>query len=84
VLFAPEETAPDDFSILPATRKSVYPALVIFDGTKRTLLSRAVFSAPARFNTRSLVLNPLLRDRGNFLAYDTASGELLRLAVVER
>jgi hypothetical protein len=84
VIFAPEETSPDDFSLLPVTRPSKYPGLVILNGGEKTVLGRAVFSAPAKFNVRGMSVNQLLRDRGGWLAYDTPSGELLRLTVVER
>lgn len=84
VLFAPQAPEPDDFSLLPTTRKSIYPALIIFDGGKRTLLGRSVFSAPARFNTRALALEQLQRDRASWVAYDKPSGEMVRLKVVER
>lgn len=85
VLFAPEETAPDDFSLMAVTRPSKFPGLVIIDNSgQKTVLGRAVFSAPEKFNVRGMSVNRLLRDRGGWLAYDTPSGELLRLGVVAR
>jgi hypothetical protein len=84
VLFAPQPPEPDDFSLLPTTRKSNYPAIVLIDGSQRTILGRSVLTAPARFSTRALALSQLLRDRGSWVAYDTPSGEMLRLRVVQR
>jgi len=90
ILFAPEPPAkPDDLEssplLHPSTQPAVaYPALVILDGDRRTILDRNTFSFPANFNVRALAPTRLERDRSGWLAYDPPTGELLRLRIVER
>jgi len=84
VFFAPEEIPLNEFEIMAATRPSKFPGLVILDGSVQTVLGRAVFTAPAKFNVRAMAVGQLVRDRTGWLAYERQTGELLRLRVVER
>jgi hypothetical protein len=88
VMFAPDserfvEPAQDALG-RPVVKGPDFPALVILEGDKRTILARETLTAPARLNVRALAPPQLFRDRSGWLAYDPQSGELLRLRVMER
>jgi hypothetical protein len=83
VLFAPEGVV---LSELPVTRPSTvaFPALIILDGGARVVLGRKTFSTPTNLNVKTLGLRQMVRDRSGWVSYDSQSGEVLRLRVVER
>jgi hypothetical protein len=48
------------------------------------VLGKDRFEAPARVRLGDLTPNRLWRDRSGWVTYDTVTGELLRVRVVER
>ncbi|HEY7115729.1 MAG TPA: hypothetical protein VH475_04030 [Tepidisphaeraceae bacterium] len=93
VLFAPEaatfnearESANAGGLVLPTTAPAAqWPAWIVFDGQSRTILGRSSLVTSAGLNVRGLSFPRLVRDRAAWLGYDTQTGELLRLRMVER
>jgi hypothetical protein len=86
-MFAPDGppfTEPPDNPLAPTPQVAALPAWVTFDGQRRTVLGRETFTAPARLNVRALAFPRVFRDRSSWLGYDSQTGELLRVRVVER
>jgi hypothetical protein len=62
-----------------------YPALVLIGAADAPLvLSKDRFEAPARVRLADLTPDRIWRDRSTWVTYDTVTGEMLRLRVVER
>jgi hypothetical protein len=86
-MFAPEGpplVEPPENPLLAPKPVADFPALVRYTGDKRSILGRGAFDAPSRVNVRALSFPQLVRDRSSWLAYDTQTGELLRVRVGER
>ena len=78
---------PPDNPLFPPKPVADFPALVRYTGgqnPRRTILPRGAFDAPSHLNVRALAFSQLVRDRSSWLAYDTQTGELLRVRVGER
>jgi hypothetical protein len=78
---------PPDNPLFPPKPVADFPALVRYTGgqnPRRTILARGAFDAPSHLNVRALAFSQLVRDRSSWLAYDTQTGELLRVRVGER
>jgi hypothetical protein len=61
-----------------------YPAVAILGQDPSTIVGKDRFEAPARVKVQDLAPERLCRDRSGWVTYDTHSGELLRLKLVER
>ena len=61
-----------------------FPAMILFEGEKRTVLDRERITAPASLNLRNLAIAELVRDRSSWLGYDPPTGELLRIRILEK
>ena len=66
------------------TAAAQYPALVLIGADAPLVLGKDRFDAPARVRLADLTPHRIWRDRSSWVTYDTVTGELLRLRVVER
>ena len=57
---------------------------MLLDGSTRLVLGRKTFNAPTNLDVKALGLRQLVRDRSGWVSYDSQSGQVLRLHVVER
>jgi hypothetical protein len=67
-----------------AAPRAQYPAVVLVGDDKTQVLEKGRFEAPARVKLNDFAPERLWRDRSGFVTYDTITGELLRVKIVER
>ena len=84
VFLAPSAANPAPALSPTATPATQYPVLVVVGDDKTQVLDKDRFEAPARVKLNDFLPQRLWRDRSAFVTYDTITGELLRLKVVER
>ncbi len=86
VIFASDTTPIPSRADTPTVPSGIqYPAMLMFDGDKVEWIGRNDILAYSGFHVGTLRLNELITNpAGEWVAYDTASGELIRLRIKER